>query len=84
MNGVPGLSRIAGTPHVGERNAGSQNQQQQADAFREAMQEHATAEDGASAADRQPGQAPVRRGLQPHGGISRNQQGEAMHVDVIA
>ena len=37
MDGVRGLSGITGTPLVGERNAG--NQQQQADAFREAMQE---------------------------------------------
>ena len=80
MDGVRGLSGITGAPLVGERSAG--NQQQQADAFREAMQEQATG-DG-TAAEREPAKTPMRGALQPRGVISRNEQGEAMHVDVIA
>ena len=84
MDGVQRLTGIAGATQVHERNAGSQNRQQQADAFREAMQEQAASGDGAAnAAEREPA-PPLRRALQPRGGISRNQQGEAQHVDVIA
>ena len=80
MDGVQGLSRIPGSNQVTERNAGGNKQQ--ADAFARAMQQRGEAGDGA-ATEREP-EPPLRRGLQPRGRISRNDHGEAMHVDVIA
>jgi len=80
MDGVQGLSRIPGSHQVTERNAGGN--QQQADTFRRAMQQHADAGDG-TAAEREPDPS-MRRRLQPRHRISRNDEGEAMHVDVLA
>ena len=78
MDGVNGLSRVYGSNPVTERNAGGR--QQQADAFRRAMQEDG--QDG-TAAEREP-EPPVRRGLQQRGPNGRKQDGEAHHVDVVA
>lgn len=77
MNGVTRTSGVVGSHQVHERQAGGQ--QQQADAFRRAMQEHG---DG-TAAEREP-EKPVRRGLQRHPPIGRKDEGEAHHVDVVA
>jgi hypothetical protein len=78
MDGVTGLSRILGSDRVNERNS-SQNKQQQADAFHEAMQQHS---DG-TATEPEP-EPPVRRRLQPNDQDGRNLEGEAHHVDVVA
>ncbi|MGK0154033.1 MAG: hypothetical protein ACI9SE_000984 [Neolewinella sp.] len=76
MNGVTRLSGVFGSNQVQERNGGSQ---QQADAFREAMQEH---HDG-TAAEREP-DPPMRRGLQPNAPNGRKLDSEEHHVDVVA
>jgi len=76
MDGVTGLSRVFSSNQVQERAAGGQ---QQADAFRRAMQEH----DGGTAAEREP-EPPMRRGLQPNPNNGRKQVGEAHHIDVVA
>ena len=80
MDGVTGLSRVHGsTQH--QRKGGNQ---QQADAFQKAMEEH----EGGAAAEREPAaptpKSPVRRGLQQTGQDGRNQDGEVHHVDVVA
>ncbi|MFT4515664.1 MAG: hypothetical protein ACI89X_001099 [Planctomycetota bacterium] len=76
MDGVTGLSRVFGSKQGQGRNGGSQ---QQADAFREAMQEH---HDG-TAAEREP-EPPMRRGLQPNAPNGRKPESEEHHVDVVA
>ncbi len=76
MDGVTGLSRIYGSTPVHERKGGNQ---QQADAFRQAMQGN----EGGTAAEREP-EPPMRRALQPNRPDGRKQDGEAHHVDVVA
>lgn len=76
MDGVTGLSRIYGSTQVHERAGGNQ---QQADAFRQAMQE----QEGGTAAEREP-EPPMRRALQQSPPNGRKQDGEAHHVDVVA
>ena len=76
MDGVTGLSRVFGSNQVQERAGGGQ---QQAEAFRRAMQER---EDG-TAREREP-EPPIRRGLQPNPQDGRKQIGEAHHIDVVA
>jgi len=81
MDGVTGPSRIYGSTQVHERKGGNQ---QQADAFRQAMEEH----EGGTAAEREPEaptpKTPVRRGLQPNRPDSRKLEEEVHHVDVVA
>lgn len=79
MDGVTGPGRIYGSTQVHERKGGNQ---QQADAFRQAMEEH----EGGTAAEREPAtpKTPVRRGLQQNGPNSRKLEEEVHHVDVVA
>jgi hypothetical protein len=76
MDGVTRLSGVFGSHQVHERAGGGQ---QQADAFRRAMQE---SEDG-TAPEREP-EPPIRRGLQPQPANGRKLVGEAHHIDVVA
>jgi len=79
MNGVNGLSGVVGSHQVHERQAGGQ--QQQADAFRRAMQEQG---DGTAAEREAEPEPPMRRALQRQAPNGRRDQGEAHHVDVVA
>ena len=75
MDAVTRLSRVSGVTKTQE---GAGGNQQQAEAFRQAMQE----EDG-TAAERKP-EPPVRRALQQSPPNGRKHDGEAHHVDVVA
>jgi hypothetical protein len=76
MDGITGLPRVNGTNQAHERPGGNQ---QQADAFRQAMEEQS---DG-TAAEREP-DPPMRRALQQRLPNDRKQDEEAHHIDVVA
>ena len=87
MDAIRGLSGVLGVNRVNEHNARGKRE----DAFRRALQEHGEAAGDGTAAEREPepqaqphANAPVRRGLQPQRPDDRKQDGEALHVDVIA
>ena len=80
MDGVQGPQRIPGSPQITDRNA--RGSKQQADAFQQAMQQQG--EPPEQKPDESAAQAALRRALQRRARISRNEQGEATHVDVIA
>lgn len=75
MDGVTGLSRVYGVTQAHDHAGGNQ---QQADAFRQAMKE----EDG-TATEREP-EPPMRRALQQSSLNGRKHDSEAHHVDVVA
>jgi hypothetical protein len=75
---VDGVRRTAGatrTPLVQERRQGGQRRDEQAAAFRRAMEQHSAE----AATD-----APVPPALQPRPRDSRRDPGEAHHIDVVA
>lgn len=76
MDGLRGTNRISGPGQAHERRGGQPNQQQ-ADAFRQAMEEH-------GAQPEREHEPPLRRGLQPKPPIGRREDGEGLHVDVVA
>lgn len=83
MDGVRALGGIFGPGQVHERNGGAK---QNAEAFRRALAgEREQSGDGGPPAD-EPGarQRAMARRLQPPGRIDRRDEGEAVHIDVIA
>lgn len=79
MNGVTGPTGVIGSHQVHERQAGGQ--QQQADAFRRAMQEQGNGDDDERQTE---AQKSLRRALQRRAPNGRKDDGEAHHVDVVA
>lgn len=77
MDSVGRTQGIVGSNQVHERQAGGNKQQ--ADAFRRAMEEHAAGGERPTESE-----TPVRRELQRRPPISRRDEGEAHHVDVVA
>ena len=83
MDGVRGPSGLLGPARVHERGAG--NQQRNADAFRRALEQEAGGRESGPDGDRQQATAPpVARRLQLPTSPGRRDDGQAMHVDVIA
>lgn len=83
MDGVRGLGGIFGPGQVRERNGGGK---QDAEAFRRALagERDQAGDGGPSADDAGARQRAVTRRLQPPGRIDRRDDGEAVHIDVIA
>jgi hypothetical protein len=83
MDSVRSANGLTGPARVHER--GSGNQQKNADAFRRALeQESSGRESGPDGDQKQAAAPPMARRLQLPATPGRRDEGQAMHVDVIA